>query len=102
MGQPYVDETTSNKPKISRFFVKKPTNAESGDGTRGRRLSTGDSGTWFKDIEKSTSANGKFIYRTETENVSSSNILKEISNSPPKTNDDEERKQMRNPFAVKN
>jgi len=41
--QPYVDETTSNKPKVSRFFVKKPTNAESGDGTRGRRLSTGDS-----------------------------------------------------------
>jgi len=99
---PYVDETTSNKPKVSRFFVKKPTNAECGDGTRGRRLSTGDSGTWFKDIEKSTSANGKFIYRTEMENVSSSNILKEISNSPPKTNnDDEERRQMRNPFAVK-
>jgi len=114
--RPSVDNTSSNKPKISRFFAIKPTKKDSDDVevsqtnvsvetnmTRGRRLSTGDSGTWFKDIEKPTSADGKFIYRPDMEPVTSSNILKEISNSPPNSlNDSEERRLMRNPFAVKN
>ena len=34
---------------------------------------------WFKDIEKPTSADGKFIYRPEMEPLSGGNILKEIS-----------------------
>merc|ERR1719186_206462 len=75
---------------------------------RGRRLSTGNSGAWFKDIEQPSTLQGKFIYRAEpalgvrvdggTESVT---VLKEISNSPEALGDDLERKKRRNPFAVK-
>jgi len=66
---------------------------------RGRRISTGPIGTWFKDIERPSSADGKFIYRPEGDSSDTKNVLKEISNSP-ETAEDLERKKKRNPFAV--
>ena len=70
--------------------------------TRGRRLSNGDCGTWFKDIEKPSSAEGKFIYRPDKDEPQAEvQVLKEISNSPDPKDDVDERRQRRNPFAVK-
>jgi len=73
---------------------------------RGRRLSTGSSGAWFKDIEQPSSLQGKFIYRAEPGGVveeasTTGTVLKEISNSPEANEEDIERKKKRNPFAVK-
>merc|ERR1719186_977170 len=75
---------------------------------RGRRLSTGNSGAWFKDIEQPSTLQGKFIYRAEPAlgvredgGTDSVTVLKEISNSPGALGDDLERKKRRNPFAVK-
>ena len=68
--------------------------------SRGRRLSTGSSGTWFKDIEEPSTADGKFIYRTGGDVDNTSSVLKEISNSP-EAQEDVERLKKRNPFAVK-
>jgi len=68
--------------------------------SRGRRLTTGSSGTWFKNIEEPSTAAGKFIYRTEGDVDNTGSVLKEISNSP-ETEEDLERKKKRNPFAVK-
>ena len=70
---------------------------------RGRRTSTGDGGAWFREIEKPTSAEGKFIYRPDKDysDGEGKNVLQEISNSPDKEieNRDRERLQRRNPFA---
>ena len=68
---------------------------------RGRRTSTGDGGAWFREIEKPTSAEGKFIYRPDKDNSDGEgkNVLQEISNSPDKETENRERLQRRNPFA---
>ena len=68
---------------------------------RGRRTSTGDGGAWFREIEKPTSAEGKFIYRPDKDysDGEGKNVLQEISNSPDKETENRERLQRRNPFA---
>ena len=68
---------------------------------RGRRTSTGDGGAWFREIEKPTSAEGKFIYRPDKDysDGEGKNVLQEISNSPDKEIENRERLQRRNPFA---
>ena len=93
-------EVKRNTKIISRYFKKPNENQAADDSIRGRRLSTGESGKWFHDLEKPTSAAGKFIYKPESSPVKTDGVLKEISNSPPAYNvDDEERRQRRNPFA---
>ena len=65
---------------------------------RGRRLSTGNSGAWFKDIDQPSSLQGKFIHRAE------SGVVEEaftIHNSCEANWEDLEREKKRNPFAVK-
>ena len=68
---------------------------------RGRRTSTGEGGAWFREIEKPTSAEGKFIYRPDKDysDGEGKNVLQEISNSPDKEIENRERLQRRNPFA---
>jgi len=93
-------ERLKKQEVIEKNVDESPTAKVDQASSRGRRLSTGSSGTWFKHIEEPSTADGKFIYRTEGDVDNTSSVLKEISNSP-ETKEDLERKKKRNPFAVK-
>ena len=99
------DSSGQGKKVISKYFVKaSPTiatnNPTENVAPKGRRDSMGESGTWFSDIEKPISAEGKFIYRpdkdTQPRQVS---VLKEVGNSPEMNFESPAQRQRRNPFA---
>ena len=104
---------TENKSiRVSKFFGPKKNHenesqknvksSEVPEGpVRGRRLTDGQSGSWFQKIDQPTSAEGKFIYSTEQEIKKEEIVLREISNSLEDTPENLMRRQRRNPFAVK-
>lgn len=95
------------KKVISKYFVKASPTIATNNPTenivpKGRRNSMGESGTWFNDIEKPISAEGKFIYRPDKDIPPGQvNVLKEVSNSPEKNFESPAQRQRRNPFAKK-
>ena len=94
------------KKVVSKYFdkasptiaAKNPTASEN-IVPKGRRDIIGESGTWFNDIEKPISVEGKFIYRAEMDDQPSEpSGLKEVSHSPKNFYSPAQR-QRRNPFA---